>query len=239
MQALERRRCLTNRPLWAQDFTVGRFVLGQIDTFRRYFTEIGLISCPARRRLSGAPARTAGARPLRRRERGVAEAGPVRRWRGGPRIRAGRPRVGDDASGTGSSTSFLPSSCRSSFSGDSCSVRSSQHPTRLLRALRVVCVLDVLIASAYWLHFRHTRVEAYAVEADGDISRDVSDSRSLDRAEPDGGLTALTASLVTGTLHQAHEVDERLNAGARLQRPRAAGGQEVKRLASIAYLRTL
>jgi hypothetical protein len=39
------------------------------------------------------------------------------------------------------------------------------RPTRLLRVLRVVCVLNVVLASAYWVHFRHTRVEAYAVEA--------------------------------------------------------------------------
>jgi hypothetical protein len=39
------------------------------------------------------------------------------------------------------------------------------HPTRLLRGLQVVCILDVLISSAYWLHFRHTRVEVYAVQA--------------------------------------------------------------------------
>jgi len=40
-----------------------------------------------------------------------------------------------------------------------------EHPTRLLRGLRVLFILDVLIASAYWLHFRHTRVETYAVQA--------------------------------------------------------------------------
>jgi hypothetical protein len=34
----------SNRPVWEQDFRVSRFVFGQIDTFRRYFTEIGLIS---------------------------------------------------------------------------------------------------------------------------------------------------------------------------------------------------
>ena len=43
MQALN-SVVLSNLLVWEQDFTVGRFVLGQIDTFRRFFTETGLIA---------------------------------------------------------------------------------------------------------------------------------------------------------------------------------------------------
>ena len=88
----------SNRPIWEQDFTVGRFAFGQIDTFRRYFTQIGLIFGSDRRCRSRSPAHTAVAKPLRCRERERAQAGPARGGRGGSRIRAGRPKLGDDAS---------------------------------------------------------------------------------------------------------------------------------------------
>ena len=34
----------SNQPLWHADLTIGRFMAGQTDTFRRYFTEVGLMS---------------------------------------------------------------------------------------------------------------------------------------------------------------------------------------------------
>jgi hypothetical protein len=175
----------SNRPLWEQDFTISRFVLGQIDTFRRFFTEIGLISillvaaCLARPRW-----------PLSERLFAVANAPALKRV-----LIAG---IGAALAYVLVAPSwsmahqywqfyFLPVVVTSVILLWRLLQRAlSEHPTRLLVALRVVCVLDVLIASAYWLHFRHTRIEAHAVEATATFRSTYLTPESFQGANEDG-----------------------------------------------------
>jgi 4-amino-4-deoxy-L-arabinose transferase-like glycosyltransferase len=153
----------SNRPIWEQDFTIGRFVLGQIDTFRRFFTEIGLIAvllvavCLVRPRSQ-----------LSRRLFDVSHADMLVRVL----LVGGLASLGYVLAAPSWAMAhqywqfyFLPVVVISIV----LLWRLLQHAiaersTPLLRALRVVVVLDVFIASAYWLHFRHTRVEEYAVQ---------------------------------------------------------------------------
>jgi 4-amino-4-deoxy-L-arabinose transferase-like glycosyltransferase len=148
----------------APDFTVGPFVFGQIDTFRRYFTEIGLISillagvCLVRPHI-----------PLSRSLFDVADAPVLKRLL----LAAGTAALAYVLAAPDWAAAhqywqfyFLPAVVMSILLLWGLLQRAiAANSTRLLRGLRVVCILDVIIASGYWLHFRHTRIEAYAVEA--------------------------------------------------------------------------
>lgn len=153
----------SNRPVWEQDFTLSRFLLGQIDTFRRYFTEAGLISvllvgaCLARPHLTTS-----------RRLVDVANPGLLKRVL----LASGAAAVGYVLAAPGWAMQhqywqfyFLPVGVLSMILAWGLLQRAIvARPTGLLHVVRVICVLDVLVASAYWLHFRHTRVEAYAIQ---------------------------------------------------------------------------
>lgn len=162
MQALS-SVVLSNRPVWEQEFSVSRFVLGQIDTFRRFFTETGLIAIL----LVGVCLVRPHTR-LSRRLFDVANASVLKRVL----IAAIAAALGYVLAAPSWAMAhqywqfyFLPAVVLSIVLLWELMRRAiREHPIRLLRVLRVVCILDVLIASAYWLHFRHTRVEAYAVE---------------------------------------------------------------------------
>jgi hypothetical protein len=41
--------------------------------------------------------------------------------------------------------------------------------TWIWRAVPVVAAVEMIVASAYWLHFRHTREETYAIEHTAEI----------------------------------------------------------------------
>jgi len=154
----------SNRPVWEQNFTVSRFLFGQIDTFRRYFTDVGLISvlftavCLARPRAQ-----------LSRRLFDVANAGVLKRVL----VAGGGAAVGYVLAAPWWAMThqywqffFLPVVVISMvLLWGLLQGAIAAHPTRLLYGLRVACVLEVLIASAYWIQFRHTRVEGYAVQA--------------------------------------------------------------------------
>jgi 4-amino-4-deoxy-L-arabinose transferase-like glycosyltransferase len=163
---------------WQPDFTVTRFLGGQIDTFRRYFTEIGLISvllvggCLARPRTQ-----------LSRNLFDVEHADVLKRMLLGAGAAAGLYVL------TAPSWAmahqywqfyFLPVAVTSIALLWALLQRAIvAHPTWLLRGLRVVCILNVLIGSAYWVYFRHSRVEAYAVEATAGFRSTFLTPRSL------------------------------------------------------------
>lgn len=150
----------SNEPLWAMDASLSRFVLGQVDTFRRYFTEAGLISTGLA--LWSLAAGTSGRphddalSPLTRRVLaatfGAAFAYVVtapawammhQYWQ----------------------FYFLPSVVISMvLAWLRLEHAMRTRPGALFRAMQVAFVLDVLMASGYWLHFRHTRPESYAIE---------------------------------------------------------------------------
>ena len=181
MQALS-SVVLSNRPLWEQDFSISRFVLGQIDTFRRFFTEIGLIAIL----LAGVCLVRPHAR-LSRRLFDVANANVLKRVL----LAAIAAALGYVLAAPSWAMAhqywqfyFLPAVVMSIVLLWELMRRAiAERPTRLLRVLRVVCILDVLIASAYWLHFRHTRVEAYAVETTATFRATFLTPRSFHEAE--------------------------------------------------------
>jgi 4-amino-4-deoxy-L-arabinose transferase-like glycosyltransferase len=145
------------------NLTVRRFVFGQIDTFRRYFTHVGLIAsvlvwvslARPRRPLSSALFTTAHPDVLRR-TLTAASLAAVAYVLAAPSWAMAHQYW---------QFYFLPAVVLSILTFWTFLERSIRaRPGRALRALQVICVVDLLISSAYWLHFRHTRVEAYAVE---------------------------------------------------------------------------
>lgn len=154
----------SNQPLWSVDASLSRFVLGQLDTFRRYFTEVGLISTLL---ALWAIARTGSA--------------------ASPRLFDGMPgwlvrrvlvaTLGAAAAYVLAAPAwammhqywqfyFLPGVVLSiALAWMRLERALRERPSTTLRMLRIAFILDVLIASAYWLHFRHTRPESYAIEA--------------------------------------------------------------------------
>ena len=152
-----------NRPMWEQEFTLTRFFLGQLDTFRRYFTHVGLLSI-----LVALLAMTAPRWEVTRGLFNVAHAHVVKRTL----LAAGIAAVAYLLAAPSWAMAhqywqffFLPAVVLSIMLAWGLLERGVRtRKTRILRVLRVVCILDLLISSAYWLHFRHTRVEAYAIE---------------------------------------------------------------------------
>jgi len=151
-----------NRPIWEQDFTISQFVLNQIDTFRRFFTEIGLVAvvlavaCLARPHTRLSHRLFDGSHPevLQRvvLAAGLAALGYV--------LAAPRWAMTHQYW----QFYFIPAVVLSIVLLWRLLQRVvAENPSPLLKALRIVVVLDVLVSSAYWLHFRHTRVEGYAV----------------------------------------------------------------------------
>jgi len=167
-----RRVTSTDESPWIGTLSVSRFVLGQVDTFRRYFTEVGFIAAltvgaalalPAKRfsqqlfeGVSGSSnADSSDVRLLRRllTAAGLAALGYVL---AAPNWAAAHQYW---------QFYFLPFVVTSMVLTWRWLVRKrAERPTSRLRVLQIVCILDVLVASGYWLHFRHTRVESYAVE---------------------------------------------------------------------------
>ena len=154
----------SNQPLWQADLTFGRFIAGQTDTFRRYFTEVGLISIllvvfglarpgtSLSRRLFDEPSAPVLRRVL------VAGGGAALAYILAAPTWAMMHQYWQFY--------FLPSVVISIvLVWGALEHAVHERPTRLLRTLQAVVVLDVLIASGYWLEFRHTRPEAYAIEA--------------------------------------------------------------------------
>jgi 4-amino-4-deoxy-L-arabinose transferase-like glycosyltransferase len=154
---------LSDRPVWDQEFTVGRFILGQVDTFRRFFTEIGLIAV-----LVVAACFVQPNTLVARRLFDTSHADVLKRVL----IAGGLANVAYILAAPSWAFAhqywqfyFLPVVVISIVLLWRLLQRASaEHPTGMLRAAQVVFVLDLVIASAYWLHFRHTRIEDYAVQ---------------------------------------------------------------------------
>jgi 4-amino-4-deoxy-L-arabinose transferase-like glycosyltransferase len=172
----------SNRPLWDQDFTVVRFLLAQLDTFRSYFTEAGLIATALAWWCLAMPHR-----PLSRRLFDVPHAAALTRA-----IVAGSAAATAYVIAAPSWAMahqywqfyFLPIVAISMVTCYSCLEREIRERRSLVpRALLVICVLDILAASAFRLHFRHTRPEAYAIETTAMFR---STFLAPERAEPDG-----------------------------------------------------
>jgi 4-amino-4-deoxy-L-arabinose transferase-like glycosyltransferase len=154
----------SNRPIWGQDFTIVRFCLGQTDTFRRFFSHVGLIAVLLVVGCLAFPHARVSRRLFE-----VPNANLLKRVL----LAAGAAALGYVLAAPGWAMMhqywqfyFLPVVVASIVLMWGLMQRAiTERRTMFLRGLRVACVLDVLISSAYWLHFRHTRVEAYAVQA--------------------------------------------------------------------------
>ncbi len=152
-----------NRPIWKQDFTIRRFVFGETDTFRRYFTEVGLLSV-----LFVLTSLVRARAPLSRRLFDVTEPQLLKRVL----LAAGAAALAYLVAFPAWAMAhqywqfyFLPFVVTSMVLAWGLLQRAiDAHPTALLRTVRVLCILEVLAASAYWVHFRHTRPEPYAIE---------------------------------------------------------------------------
>lgn len=167
-----------NRPLWEQDLTVARFLGGQTDTFRRYFTEVGLLSLLAcawallrphatlSRRLFDEPAA-----PTLKRVMVASVAAALAYILAAPAWAMMHQYW---------QFYFLPAVAIAIALAWSALARSiRERPTLALRLLRAVVVLDLIIASAYWLHFRHTRPEAYTIETTAQLRAQYLTPRSM------------------------------------------------------------
>ena len=178
-----------NRPMWQQEFTLPRFMLGQIDTFRRYFTDVGLIA-----------ACVAGYALLRPRRAfpavlfGDGDSGVLRRTMAASGLAACGYVVAAPRWAMAHQYwqfYFLPFVAiamvlcwrlvRQQVGGPT---RPLPGRARTWQAFQIVFVLDMLGASAYWLHFRHTRPEAYAIEHTQEIRERFLLPRSLDGTAP-------------------------------------------------------
>jgi 4-amino-4-deoxy-L-arabinose transferase-like glycosyltransferase len=156
-------RVVSSRGPFDPNLTVRRFVFGQLDTFRRYFTHVGLIAI-----VVAWVCLTRAGSPLAAGLFAVAHAEVLKRTIAAASLAAGAYVLAAPSWAMAHQYwqfYFLPAvvlSIVTFWTYLERQVRARRGP--LLKALQVVCVLDMLISSAYWLHFRHTRVEAYAVE---------------------------------------------------------------------------
>jgi hypothetical protein len=176
LEALRRVTSVDDSP-WIGTFSIRQFVLGQLDTFRRYFTEVGFIAALT----VGVALALQGSRLSQHVFEGVPD-GASRKDSSEARVEvrvlrrvltaAGLAALGYILAAPNWAAAhqywqfyFLPFVVTSMVLMWRLLVRTlAERPMSRLRILQIVCILDVLVASGYWLHFRHTRVEAYAVE---------------------------------------------------------------------------
>ncbi|MGE0448771.1 MAG: glycosyltransferase family 39 protein [Vicinamibacterales bacterium] len=153
----------SNDPLWSLDATPSRFLLGQLDTFRRYFTEVGLISTLLVSWSLARPGSAAATRLFAGVDDRIVRRVLASMFGAAVAYQLAAPRWAMMHQYW--QFYFLPPVVLSIVLAWRRLERAwREHPSPRLRALQVVCVLDVLIASGYWLHFRHTRPESYAIE---------------------------------------------------------------------------
>lgn len=151
-----------NRTLLGPDISVVRFVLGQVDTFRRYFTDVGLLAmlfilfCLLRPE-----------HPMSRKTFASPQAPLIRRVLISGGLAAGGYVLAAPSWAHAHQYwqfFWLPVVVIALVLTWGLLQRlwvEQQRPW--LRVLRIAVVVELLVSSAYWLHWRHTRPEDYAI----------------------------------------------------------------------------
>jgi hypothetical protein len=149
-------------PGWGKDSSISRFVLGQLDTFRRYFTHAGFIAtllvaaCLIVPRSRTARDLWQELTPIGRRLLAATSLAALAYIVAAPRWASAHQYW---------QFYFLPAAILSMvLAWRFLERRLAGRRARALTAIRVLVVVELLASSVYWLHFRHTRVEAHAVE---------------------------------------------------------------------------
>lgn len=171
-----------NQAVWDLDVTVQRFLLGQVDTFRRFFTDVGLLAALAlgvalvRRRTAFADALFDIPSPgLMRRVLTCAGMGAAAYVLAAPPWAHAHQYW---------QFYFIPFTVLSMvLAWRALERRRRRQPATWLRVVCMAVVAEMLISSAYWLHWRHTRPEAYAIETTAQLRQRLLLPVYLERAQ--------------------------------------------------------